>query len=437
MTDNVQANQPQFPGGPKFRTDIEGDIHTPVNKIQLGNEDSFDGFVSGTNPMPVGASGVASTNNNSVTPLAGGATFTGTAEQNAHSDVMVSCFSDTAGTLYFDFSVDGTNWRTFPTGGFVVSASIHEFHTAVKGPRYFRVRFVNGASAQATFQLYTYYGQYRQPSAPLNQPLGLDSDAILVRPTFPWLDVTRGLVSGMTVIKKFGRGTVGTTFSPLTQTTSYPTPQSGSATALRIKAGGNAADTLSASGAWEVTLEGLDENFNLVSEAVTTNGASASSPTSATFTRMFRAYVSASGTYASATAGSHFAAITIENSAGGTDWGSIGATNFPKGQSEIAAYSVPTGYTAYVFLDDVTIDSGKTADLIFFHRANIDETAAPYTAIRAKSVLTGIGAGTTDLSGRNVPFGPFVGPCDIGYMGRVSATTGQIAAEFEIFLVNE
>lgn len=53
MTDNVQADKTQFPGGPKFRTDVEDGIHTPVQKIQLGNEDSFDGFVSSTNPMPV------------------------------------------------------------------------------------------------------------------------------------------------------------------------------------------------------------------------------------------------------------------------------------------------------------------------------------------------------------------------------------------------
>lgn len=53
MPDNVQADVPQYGNGPKFRTDLEDGIHTPVQKIQLGNEDSFDGFVSATNPMPV------------------------------------------------------------------------------------------------------------------------------------------------------------------------------------------------------------------------------------------------------------------------------------------------------------------------------------------------------------------------------------------------
>ena len=379
--------------------------------------------------------------NSTTTTLTSGATFTGVGEQNNDPDVMVSCFSDTAGTLYFDFSVNGTDWRTFPTAGFEVKANIHEFHTAIKGPRYFRARFVNSSTGQTTFQLFTYYGQFRQPSSPLNQAYSLDSDSIITRTTFPWLDLSRGLVSGMESIKKFGRNpSVGTTFVPLSIGAVYQTPQSGSATALRIKAGGNANDTAAGSGARSITLEGLDENFLDATEVLATAGASASAATTTTFTRLFRAYITpdtGSGTYASASAGSHAGAITIENAAGGTDWATIDATNFPKSQSEIGAYTVPSGKTAYVLLDDVTIDSGKTADVIFFQRSNADETAAPYTAMRAQSVLTGLTGGSTDLSGRAVPFGPYVGPCDIGYLGRVSATTGSIAVEFEIFLVDE
>lgn len=383
--------------------------------------------------------------NNSSSALSGGGSFTGTAELNYAPDVMVSCKTDAAGTLYFDFSVDGTNWETFPSGGFDVVAGVHEFHTAVKGPRHFRVRLVNGSSAQSYLRLYTYFGMFRQPNAPLNQPLGLDADAVLVRPTFPWLDISRGLVTGMSVVKKFGRAVVGTTYTPLAFGGNgvtggiYQTPQSSAATTLRIKSGGNANDTAAGSGAREITLEGLDENFAVATETIATAGASASSATTTTFTRLYRAYVSASGTYATASAGSQAGEIIIENGSGGTNWGVIPypTSAFPEAQSSIGAYSVPAGSTAYVFLDDITVDSGKTADVIFFHRGNADETAAPYTAMRSKSILTGITGGSTDLSGRNVPFGPFVGPCDVGFMGRVSATTGQIACEFEIFLVNE
>ena len=97
---------------------------------------SFGGKVS--NPT-VSLERTQSTVNTTTTPLGAGATFTGTAEQNNSPNVGVSCFSDTDGTLYFDFSVDGTNWRTFPPTGFAVIANIHEFHTAVKLGRYFRI----------------------------------------------------------------------------------------------------------------------------------------------------------------------------------------------------------------------------------------------------------------------------------------------------------
>ena len=119
--------------------------------------------------------------NSSTTPLSSAATFTGTAEQNDCPDVMVSCFTDNGGTLYCDFSVNGTDWRTFPSAGFTVAASVHELHTAVKGPRFFRVRLVNDAGAQSILQLYTYYGTFSKLNAPLNQALGADSDAQTVK----------------------------------------------------------------------------------------------------------------------------------------------------------------------------------------------------------------------------------------------------------------
>jgi len=128
------------------------------------------------------ATGSVSTDNSTVALLGPAATFTGTGEQNLLPHVGVFSFADVAGTLYFDFSVDGTNWHAYPVAGFTCSAGIPEFHTAVKLGRYFRVRYVNGAGGQATFRLSTYFGDNFVPSvAPLNQSLSPDSDATLVR----------------------------------------------------------------------------------------------------------------------------------------------------------------------------------------------------------------------------------------------------------------
>lgn len=174
--------------------------------VSIGDPETLGNVLSVTpgGQMAVSQEGVQSTNNTTTTPLAGDATFTGTGEQNAAPDVMVSCQSDVSGTLYFDFSVDGTNWGAFPSAGFSVSAGIHEFHTAVKGPRYFRLRFVNGSSAQSYLRLYTYFGTFRQGNAPLNQSLGVDADATVVRSYPDRVDLALGRLGGVQEGDKFG-----------------------------------------------------------------------------------------------------------------------------------------------------------------------------------------------------------------------------------------
>jgi hypothetical protein len=136
----------------------------------------------GANYTVIQQDGSRSTVNSTTTPLGIGATFTGTGEQNNFPDVQVSCKTDQAGTLYFDFSNDNSNWDTFPSSGFAVAAGIHEFHNAVKGSRYFRVRFSNTSGVGQTYlRLYTDYGKFRPLNAPLVNTLASDSDATVVK----------------------------------------------------------------------------------------------------------------------------------------------------------------------------------------------------------------------------------------------------------------
>ena len=53
--------------------------------------------------------------NTTTTPLASGATYNGTLELNGAPWVQVSLETDNTGTLYFDFSNDGSNITTFPS----------------------------------------------------------------------------------------------------------------------------------------------------------------------------------------------------------------------------------------------------------------------------------------------------------------------------------
>jgi len=140
---------------------------------------------------PAYSGSVASSTNNSTTPIAAGGTFTGTGERVNYQGVTVSCKTDQAGILYFDFSNDNTNWDTFPTNGFDLSSGIHEYQRARKDYRFFRVRVTNtSASNQTYLRLYTYYGDADLPSAPLNQSIGSDSSAIITRSIMVGADQT-------------------------------------------------------------------------------------------------------------------------------------------------------------------------------------------------------------------------------------------------------
>lgn len=324
-----------------------------------------------------GSRGITSSNNTTTTPLAGDATYTGTGEQNQYPHVLVYLFSDTAGTLYFDWSVDGSNWHVFPVAGIAVSANIPKYWPAVKGGRYFRVRFVNGSSAQSTFRLTTYFGESFVPSiSALGISWNADDPAQLIRiGNDHALDIARGFSGGQKGVSKFGANPNVTASSTEDISFSGIINWLTAATTIRIKAGGNSADDSAGLGAQQVIIEGLDSNWNEVSETLTTNGASASSASSTSFIRINRAYVGNVGTYTGANEGN----IVIENSAGGTDLITIEAA---RGQSQTSQYTVPAGKTAYLLSIRIGSTTAKASDILFWQRRNADDVTTPFTGKR-------------------------------------------------------
>lgn len=151
----------------------------------------------------------------------------------------------------------------------------------------------------------------------------------------------------------------------------------GTALAMRVKAGGNAADTAAGAGARTVTIQGLDENFQIASETVTLAGISASAATTTTFSRVLRAFVATAGANRVNTA-----AITIEDSGGSADYGSILAG---QGQSTIGFLTVPAGYRGHLLEVAVTTDissASGTLAITGFSRGSANQTAAPFAAKR-------------------------------------------------------
>ncbi len=128
------------------------------------------GLGSGTNFIPSNV-GYQSSVNTSTGALAASATYTGTGELNQLPYVIVDCTADVSGTLFFEFSVDNSNWSAYPKNGISVSAGSRVVHSALKGGRYFRARYVNGATLQNTFRLYTYFDIQGESGKNVNQSI--------------------------------------------------------------------------------------------------------------------------------------------------------------------------------------------------------------------------------------------------------------------------
>jgi hypothetical protein len=244
------------------------------------------------------------------------------------------------------------------------------------------------------------------------------------------LDIARGIANGVRVVHRFGRNpAIGSIFTPVTRSGFYRTPQVSGATALRIKAGGNAADTANGAGGRAVTLTGIDATGELVSETIATAGALASLPTSRTFIRLLDAVVTSSGTYATQAAPSHVGNIVIQNAAGTEDWATISDGSFPRGATEIGVYTVPKNRSAYVQAIRLSCDADKKANVILFKRSDILQTVAPYSGM----VLV---AEFPAVSGQiAIDYDPplaFPQLTDFGFMASISASTVDITVSFDI-----
>lgn len=145
--------------------------------------------------------------NSSTTPLNAGQTFTGVASGTLDwSTLTVSCKTGQDGSLFVDFSTDGTNWDSTLT--FSVTANLNEVHRIVLSKSYFRIRFTNtSASNQTFFRLQSITGSQNILSSPFNQISQQDADTILVKALSDELLISSGLISGYSIVNKFGRNT--------------------------------------------------------------------------------------------------------------------------------------------------------------------------------------------------------------------------------------
>lgn len=319
--------------------EIAGVLHQRI-KIGVG-ADGVAVDVSDSNPLPVIQTGEASEGNATTTPLAGGATFTGAAEASNHPDVMVTCKADADGTLYVDLSIDGTNWDTQVP--FQVASGVGEFHTLVKGPRYCRVRFVNGAAAQTYLRLATYYGTFRQPNSSLRTPIQQDADAATVRAITEEIAIAGGLFTGYSIVNKFGtNGDIDTATVPedMWDVGGVYTGFPDSTLELVEVVSSDANDAAAGTGARTIRITGLDANYDVQSETITLNGTTPVDSVN-TYRRVHTASIQSAGS-----GGVNAGTITFRHTT--TTANVFGSIVVGRNQTNIGAYTIPAGYTGYM-----------------------------------------------------------------------------------------
>lgn len=139
------------------------------------------------------------------TPLGASETYTGQwCDVRTWDSVSFAIKADQTCTLYADFTSDPTFANTDSSLTYNISANINEVHRLTITRPFFRLRVVNDDTEQTYLSLSAMSGVHPQLAAPMNLNLGLDSDAIAVRPTNFADEVIIGRRPGIRNFTKFG-----------------------------------------------------------------------------------------------------------------------------------------------------------------------------------------------------------------------------------------
>ncbi len=193
-------------------------------------------------------------------------------------------------------------------------------------------------------------------------------------PVFTTLGYPPQTDSSHYVLKFGGSSSIASGTERIIQAGSFPyTGFLTAATTVRIKAGGNAADTAAGVGARSIVVKGLDATGAELEETIVCAGASASTSTTGTFVRVWRCQVLTTGTYAADIDGSNVGDIVVETT-GGVELATIPAD---RGSTSLGVYTVPLGFEGYVTALGVTTDAPIRVRMKT--RAGILTVAAPFT----------------------------------------------------------
>ena len=238
-----------------------------------------------------------------------------------------------------------------------------------------------------------------------------------------YLDIARDGARGWTSFAKYGESTVGTSFLPIASGESVQLPQPAGAQQLQAVSS-SADDSQIGPGARCILLRGLDSDGLEISETILLGGLTPTAFTTQSFWRLNFCDVVDSGTYGTASIGSHAGGITVTD---GTtaQWAFIGVNGFPHSRWQSSWYTIPKGMVALIPAFSGTTTSNKLADFKILARPNALDDTTTFTPMAELLELTGIGGHFDQVL--SFPVGLFPELTDIGAIGRVQQQTGQLS----------
>jgi hypothetical protein len=311
------------------------------------------------------------------TPLLAGATFTGTAHDVLdYGIIFVSAKSDVAsGTdgLSLQQSPDGTNWDV--TDEYTLAADVGKTFAFQPAMKYFRVVYINGASDQTYFRLQTTFKKTNSldSSHRISDSIVQDDDARLVKSvltarkdtgTFSnigatasgnlrttnaesGLAIAAGDVVDHSFVHKFGEAPDFDTTDGYV--TIWDGANDGEANIMTYTYSTTAdidrVISSSAADTQDVEIQGLDTNYDMVTQTITLNGQTAVALTTSLI-RVFR--VKNVGTTDIAGRVSVYVNTTTTGGIPDTPANVRAIVNDGNNQTLMAVFTIPAGYTGYM-----------------------------------------------------------------------------------------
>lgn len=236
------------------------------------------------------------------------------------------------------------------------------------------------------------------------------------------LEVNKGLVPGHSLIHKFGQNLVATTIEQDVWGQGGVMSFLQAAETMDVVSSDTINDISTGDNARTVTIIGLDANFNEISEDITLLATAVT--TTQEFIRVYRMYVTGTGTYGATNAGNITATATTE----GTVQCNI---SIDDGQSGTTHLTIPAGYTGYLFRVSITVDSNQACDFHLIKREGADVVAAPFTPYRSIHHWEGISQeGETLGAYHELPE-----KTDVWFTCKMKQATGEVDVDYDVLLV--